>query len=478
LGPSVPASLVAYFGLAPGRRGGGAAVAAMARLCGGSGACGNGATAPVQGAMVVTATAVVMLIAAAAGQPAGERPICQLADALVGSVGAHLTEWDNQIEIGLNSTMNCSMFLEFVYLSRDRIRMQLEYVRGNFSAEDELFRARGEEGGSTTWAMTHMSTAASLVSAHLHIHGVLAAARPLCLSENLQLLFLMSLRRLKTLLYTQLRHLWIIFQGTAELFRQGAGRWLTEVVELFEADLRTMETIMVSWQPPAEEEEEGASRDASAPAVASEGQAEQAPKGSSRPGPPLPAFSTREPDGVALSTIEILRRDTFEEWDSRKPLLRALLRHVLPRDGHVADVCAGSGQAAEFLNDTGLVTAYAFDPSSNIRLLSKGVVDHARFHAERVQLWRSFDMLLCMTAAAYYGGAGPETWAKVWQNIDSHATRGAVLSCGVGEVRQQALAAAQEHAPGLQLDEVLSERLAEAAGEKEGACVFWRSMAS
>jgi len=427
--------------------------------------------------MAAAAAAVVVLGATAAGQPAGERPICQLADALVGSVGAHLTEWDNQIEIGLNSTMNCSMFLEFVYLSRDRIRMQLEYVRGNFTAEDDLFRARGEEGGSTTWAMTHMSTAASLVSAHIHIHGVLAAARPLCLSENLQLLFLMSLRRLKNLLYTQLRHLWIIFQGTAELFRQGAGRWLAEVVELFEADLRTFETIMVSWQPPPGEEE-GTEGEADTPAVAAEQATQQAPEAGSRPGPPLPVFSIREPDGVALSTIEILRRDTFEEWDLRKPLLRALLRHVLPRDGHVADVCAGSGQAAEFLNDTGLVSAYAFDPSPNIRLLSKGVVDHARFHAERVQLWRSFDMLLCTTAAADFGGAGPETWAKVWQNIDSHVTRGAVLSCGVGEVRQQALASAEQHAPGLRLDEALSERLAEAAGQNEGTCVFWRSLAS
>lgn len=428
----------------------------------------------------------------ALGQKDGERPVCQIAESLVGSVGSHLTEWDGQIEIGLNQTMNCSMFLEFVYLSRDRIRLQLEYVKGNFTAEDEMFRARGEEGGSTAWAMTHMSTAASLVSAHVHIHGILSAARPQCLSENLQLLFLMSLRRMKTLLYAQLRHIWIVFQGTAELFRIGAARWLAEVVELFEADLRTFETIMVSWQPPPGEEDEAtastpdaASSELGAPVVAGEEGAPGSSAGDAvrkavggRPGPPLPPFSVRESDGVALTTVEILRRDTFEEWDVQKPLLRALLRHVLPRDGQVADVCAGSGKGAEFLNDTGLLTTYAFDPSPNIRLLSKGVVDHARIHAEQVRFWRSFDLLLCLSAATDFGPVGPDAWAKVWQNIDAHALRGAVLSCGSGEVRQQILGAAEQYAPGLRLDEALSERMTTASGEEGGStCVFWRSAA-
>ena len=58
-----------------------------------------------------------------------------------------------------------------------------------------------------------------------------------------------------------------------------------------------------------------------------------------------------------------------------KPLLRALLRYVLPRDSLVADFCAGAGQGATFLNDTGLVKAFAFDASTNIKLLSKNVVD-------------------------------------------------------------------------------------------------------
>lgn len=414
----------------------------------------------IPGSMVLITMMASMCGAAAANQLV-ERPICQIADALVGSVDAHLEDWDNQVEIGLNTTLNCSMFLEFVYLSRDRIRMQLEYIRGNFSAEDDMFRAKGEGGGSTTWAMSHMSTAASLVSAHIHIHGVLAAARTECLSENLQLLFLMSLRRLKTLLHGQLRHLWIIFQGTAELFRQGASRWLTEMVELFEADLRTMETVMVSWQEPPESADD-------ADAVGA-----QVSTTPTRPGPPLPRFDQREPDGIALSTLEILRRDTFEQWDLRKPLLRALLRHVFPRDGHVADVCAGSGQAAEFLNDTGLISAYAFDPSPNIRLLSKGVVDLLRMDTEPLRLWRSFDILMCLSAVEDFANAGSAAWAQIWQNLDWHASHAVVWSCGVGSVRQQALDAAKLHAPELQLDEELSAKVGEAADDS-GVCIFRR----
>lgn len=407
---------------------------------------------------IVRAVFAVVLGVVTAQQ--SERPICQLAEALVGSVDMHLADWDNQIRIGLNDTLNCSMFLEFTYLSRERIKIELDYIRGNFSLEEEQLKVQQEEGAATTWALSHMSTAASLVSAHMHIHGVLAAARPFCLSENLQLLFLMSLRRMKTLLQGQLRQLWVIFQGTAELFRQGAGRWLAEMSELFEADLRTMESIMVSWQDP---ELRNAS-DENSSEVAAE-----------RPGPPLPLFRQREDDTVALSTLEVLRRDTFEEWNVRKPILRALLRHVFPRDGHVADVCAGSGQAAEFLNDTGLLYAYAFDPSPNVRLLSKGSVDLLRIHTESVQLWRTFDIVLCLTAASDFARAGPDAWPKVFKNVDALASKGAVLSCGSSEVRPSILRIVETHAPSLRFDEAMSSKLWDISDGEDAVCVFWRT---
>lgn len=390
-----------------------------------------------------------------------------MSEALIGAVDAHLDDWDNQLEVGLNSSLNCSIYLEFIYLSRDRIRQQLEYIRGNFSAEDELYKATGEDGKSTTWAMTYMSKAASLLSAHIHIHGVLGASRRDCLSEHLQLLFLMSLRRLKTLLNGELRQLWIVFQGTAELFRQGAAKWLTELVELFEADLRTMESIMVSYVPPEEQEALAKA------ALAAGGDATAVAQPGSRPGPPLPEHSERDNDGVTLSTIEVLRRNAFEEWDVHKPVLRALLRE-LPRDSHVADFCAGNGLAAEFLNDTGLISAYAYDASPNIQLLSQGTVDHIGLHNGPLRLWRTFDSVLCLTAAQDFGSKA-EVWAQAFQNIDAHATNSAILLCENSDTQARAVAAAAQSAPSLRLNEDMSRRLSNAAGKENSVCIFSRS---
>ncbi|CAK0830457.1 unnamed protein product [Prorocentrum cordatum] len=137
----------------------------------------------------------LVLALACAHARAGAPPLCRTADAVLGSVDAHVADWDTQIEFGLNTSLNCSSFLEFVFLSRERIKIQLGYVRGNFSAQDAQARADGEDGIATALVMSHMSSAASLVSAQTHIHGVLAAARRECLSEHLQLLFLMSLSR-------------------------------------------------------------------------------------------------------------------------------------------------------------------------------------------------------------------------------------------------------------------------------------------
>lgn len=405
------------------------------------------------------------LVASMASLVAGEA-ICQMSDAFAASVDHHIHDWDSQVDFALNESLNCSDFLEYVYLSRDRIRQQLDYVRGNFSQEDEQFRLQGAVGGSSAWAMTHMSQAASLLSAHLHIHGVLSAARPECLNEHLQLLFLMSLRRMKLLLQSQLRHLWLVFQGTAELVRQGAGKWLTEAVELFEADIRTYEQIMVNWRS---KEDIAAprleARDDCALALLLGAEANSSGSVPLRPGPPLPPFHAYEPDGVALSTIEVLRRETFEDWPVPKPLLRALLRFVLPRDSHVADFCGHAGAAAAFLNDTGLVKAYAFDPSTNIKLLSKNAVEQARIHGEELRLWRSFDVTMCL----HDFGSSPKVWAQIWQNIELSTKRAAILNCGSD--RQQAMNGAAIHAPALHYDEQLSSQFAELY---PGICIFWR----
>lgn len=417
----------------------------------------RGASVPV--AFVAMAASPTVLIGVA-----GERPVCQIAEALVGSVDVHLQEWEAQVAMAMSDSVNCSVYLEYVYSSRDQIREQLEYARGNFTLEDERYKIRGEEGGSTTWAVTHASTAASLLSAHLHIHGALGGLRHECLSEHLQLLNLMSLRRTKGLLHSQLRQLWAIFQGTPELFRQGASKWLAELVELFEADIRTFESIMVNYRPDLGPEA----------ALKVPGAVPAAPGRPARPGPPLPPYTPREHDGVGFSTVEVLRKETFDEWESRKPLLRALLRHVVPRDAHVADLCAGGGQTASFLNDTGLVHAYAFDPSPNIKLVSNGKVDFGALHVEGFRLWRQFDVVLCLSASTLYGRE-TATWAQVWRNVDPYAVHGVIVTCGSEESQMQVIYAAAAYAPSLQYDAPLSQLLSKDEKITERICVFVRN---
>eukprot|EP00927_Polykrikos_kofoidii_P008999 TRINITY_DN13742_c1_g1_i1.p1 TRINITY_DN13742_c1_g1~~TRINITY_DN13742_c1_g1_i1.p1 ORF type:complete len:430 (+),score=61.07 TRINITY_DN13742_c1_g1_i1:89-1378(+) len=407
----------------------------------------------------VAVSTVVALLTAEVALGDSSRSMCQISELLVDSVDTHLQDWDGQIGLAMNRTFNCSTFLEWVYNSRTKIRTELGYIRGNFTQEDEQTRIVGGEGLPTTAAMSYLSAASSLVSAQLHIHGHLVVSRRECLSEHLQLLFLMGLRRLKTLLREQLRQLWMVYQGTAELVRDGGGKWLSDVVEFCASDLHTMEELMLTWMPPPSEREAHEVPEGETP-----------PPVSLRPGPPLPPHRVREPNGISLSTVEVLRRDTFNEWESPKSVNQALVRYVLPRDGHVADFCAGTGFLPLFLNDTGLVTAYAFDASPFIKLLTNGTVDHAAFGLEELRFWRSFDIVICLSAATTFAG-DPEAWGSAWRTIEAHAFRGAILNCGVGDVRRQALAAAGSFAPGLEIDTLLSARL---STETLGICVFWR----
>eukprot|EP00746_Dinoflagellata_sp_MGD_P031392 gnl/MRDRNA2_/MRDRNA2_174619_c0_seq1.p1 gnl/MRDRNA2_/MRDRNA2_174619_c0~~gnl/MRDRNA2_/MRDRNA2_174619_c0_seq1.p1 ORF type:complete len:442 (+),score=71.18 gnl/MRDRNA2_/MRDRNA2_174619_c0_seq1:170-1327(+) len=355
------------------------------------------------------------------------------------AVGSHVSDWDRQIAFALNETFNCTTYLEYIFVSRDRIREELTYIRANFTAQHEVLKAQGPVAEQPlTWVMTYASKAASLLSAHLHIHGVLSATRRGCLSEHLQLLFLMSLRRIKGLLTNQLRTLWLVFQGTSERFLTAAEEWLTEVVDLFDTDMRTIESVLIGWVP-----NETAVIDHSPYAA----------------------------DG-SLSTIEILRRDAFEEWDTKKPLLRAMLRHVFPRDSQVADFCAGSGYNAVWFNETGLLTAFAFDGSENIGLITKNAVGHVALRS-RFTLWRSFDYVFCLTAQEELHGA--ESWAAALRNLDAHATQGLVVSCGSAIQRSEIVGWVAQHAPGFKFQESLTHTVSTAAGD--AACVFTKGTA-
>ena len=75
-------------------------------------------------------------------------------------------------------------------------------------------------------------------------------------------------------------------------------------------------------------------------------------------------------------TYEFLRRKVFGQWAIDKGLLRGLLRHVFRPHGPLAvgDFGAGGGHYSAWLNETGLVSAFAFDGTQQAAELTDGLV--------------------------------------------------------------------------------------------------------
>ncbi|CAL1134357.1 unnamed protein product, partial [Cladocopium goreaui] len=84
-----------------------------------------------------------------------------------------------------------------------------------------------------------------------------------------------------------------------------------------------------------------------------------------------------------------------EFWHLDKGLLRFLLREVLVMDEVVCDLGAFGGHYSQWLNDTGLVTAYAFDGAEGVERLTQGRVRHARLE-EAMALPESCNVVLCL----------------------------------------------------------------------------------
>lgn len=297
--------------------------------------------------------------------------------------------------------MPCSNLMEFVYISRLKV---WEHLGGLKAA------SAGGDRDQLTWraALNTLSEGSSVISAHVHIIAAVASQRAECFSEHVRLLLVVNLRRLKALATAQIKQLWLLGQdgpGQIDELLRELRDWLTEAVELLDADLRTMRTVFRSWQLPAPDETR---------------------------------FYSHEADG-RFSTMEALRRDTFEEWQLDRGLLQGLLRHVLPVDASVADFGAGSGHYARWLNDTGLVTAFAFDGSPDMELVTKGSVIAANLGTP-ITLWRRFDWTMCIDVAEHIP---PEFTAVFLQNLDAHTMQGLVLSWpqpsipGVGQANPQ-----------------------------------------
>eukprot|EP00931_Biecheleriopsis_adriatica_P100491 TRINITY_DN75791_c0_g1_i1.p1 TRINITY_DN75791_c0_g1~~TRINITY_DN75791_c0_g1_i1.p1 ORF type:complete len:515 (-),score=103.97 TRINITY_DN75791_c0_g1_i1:34-1365(-) len=329
------------------------------------------------------------------------------------------------IDIG---SMSCAKIMEFTYVTRLKVWDQLDSM---------LAEANGTATPSSKATIRASSRASSLLSAHAHIITAVASQRSECFSEHVRLVLTVSLRRMKTLATGQVKQLWFASQeglsGEAE-DKAHATRfveWLGEAAGLLDADLRTLKTVFQSWTPPTPEEAR---------------------------------FYSHEADG-RHSTMEALRRDTFEEHQMDKGLLQALVRHVFPLDAVVADFGAGSGHYSRWLNDTGLVSAMAFDGSPDIGLVTRGAVASAHLGRE-LNLWRRFDWALCLEVAEHIPADLTPAFLK---NLDAYTADGLVISWakpglqGLGTSnplsQDQVLALLREHTGLKHLDEELTRQV-------------------
>lgn len=327
------------------------------------------------------------------------------------------------------AAMDCGKLMEFVYVTRLKVWEEVQKQHADYS----------KASADMTWRenLRHISRASSLMSAHTHFLAAISAQRTECFSEHVRMLLTVNLRRMRAMTTGQVKQLWMVSQdGTSNMEKLGAHskQWLSDAVDLLNADLKTMKTVLRAWTQPSAEDAR---------------------------------FYSHEADG-RFSTMEALRRDTFDEYQPDKGLLRGMLRHVFPVDASVADFGAGSGHYAKWLNDTGLVTAYAFDGSPDIELVTKSAVRSADL-GKPLQLGQTFDWAICLEVAEHIP---PELTPAFLRNLDAHAKEGLVLSWarpglqGLGNANpkseQEVLRLVSEHT-GLQLDTELTAQLRGAA---------------
>lgn len=353
-------------------------------------------------------------------------------DATAGSKLAFLEEgyctstpsepFDGAIDI---ASMDCAKIMEFVFISRWKLWQQLD---GELAEANKTSSATG-----ALQTLRRSSRASSLVSAHVHIITAVASQRAECFSEHVRLLLTVSLRRMKGLSTDQVKQLWFASQDGFANEAEHSSRlkaWLSEAVGLLDADLRTLKTVLQTWTPPSLAESR---------------------------------FYSHEADG-RYSTMEALRRDTFEEYQLDKGLLQGMLR-MLPLDSMVADFGAGSGQYAKWLNDTGLVTALAFDGSPDIHLVTKGAVALADL-GQPLNLGRRFDWSFCLEVAEHLPATLTQTFLE---NLDKHTEHGLIITWarpglqGLGTAnpltQDQALELIRQHMGLTHLDQELTASL-------------------
>lgn len=121
----------------------------------------------------------------------------------------------------------------------------------------------------------------------------------------------------------------------------------------------------------------------------------------------------------------ILARNQFTDfWFLDKPLLRFLVRYVLAAGQTVGEFGAFGGRYSEWLNDTGLVEAFAFDGIPRVAEITEGRVQELQLGVP-FDLGRSFDWVLSLEVGEHLPKEAANTFLS---NIARHARVGAIIS--------------------------------------------------
>ncbi|CAE7809641.1 unnamed protein product, partial [Symbiodinium sp. CCMP2592] len=137
-------------------------------------------------------------------------------------------------------------------------------------------------------------------------------------------------------------------------------------------------------------------------------------------------FWGHQEHGMFMNSTVIYRTLFPESAILDKGLLRRLLR-LLPEGSSLADFGALDGQYSSWLNDTGWVTAFAFDGVPGVTDITDGRVTEVDL-AERVHIeWHpeAFDWVLCLEVAEHIP---VELEHQFLGNLGRHAKQGLILS--------------------------------------------------
>lgn len=166
-------------------------------------------------------------------------------------------------------------------------------------------------------------------------------------------------------------------------------------------------------------------------------------------------------------TYEFLRRKVFGQWAIDRGLVRGLLRNVWqPGYGDeapitVGDFGAGGGHYSKWMNETGLLQAFAFDGTHQAAELTDGLVQEVNL-VQKMSLWRTFDWVLCLEVGEHI----PKEYSDMLlSNLKNHAKKGLVMSWsddweGIGHVNcltRQEFVATVQRKTGFVLDSVATE---------------------